>query len=45
MIITIIESCARAKPEVTDEILVYNLRKKTKTKTKTRDSYRYKITG
>ena len=43
MIITIIESCARAKPEVTDEILVYNLRKKTKTKT--RDSYRYKITG
>ena len=30
MIITIIESCARAKPEVTDEILVYNLRKKKK---------------
>ena len=30
MIITIIESCARAKPEVTDEILVYNLRKKNK---------------
>ena len=32
MIITIIESCARAKPEVTDEILVYNMRKKEKRK-------------
>ena len=32
MIITIIESCARAKPEVTDEILVYNMRKKEKGK-------------
>ena len=41
MIITIIESCARAKPEVTDEILVYNLREKKKK----RDSYRYNMSG